>query len=239
MQGTITLDNPQLGDEVNGSFIGKSPNNHFKWIACPDCGKQRWVQNSNISSTNGRCPSCSGKVRKSIKTPESLGIDMDAPKVGDIINGRFINRNPMCLYRWAACQDCNYQRWIGKGDNYLGRCKSCVGHMSGTKANGWKGGRVEHHGYIDIKLSHEDFFFPMANSNNYVSEHRLVMARHLGRCLQAWEIVHHKNGNKSDNHIGNLYLTMKQYHKLGYGQAFQDGYEAGYKQGLIDGGKRR
>ena len=50
-----------------------------------------------------------------------------------------------------------------------------------------------------IKLESSDVYYPMVNNKGFVREHRLVVARALGRCLHLGEVIHHKHGFAKDD----------------------------------------
>lgn len=72
-----------------------------------------------------------------------------------------------------------------------------------------------------IPLPEQELFREMFGKKGSCHEHRLVMARHVGRSLKSTEIVHHKNGVKRDNRIENLeLLESKKGHHTGYGDIY-------------------
>jgi len=144
------------------------------------------------------------------------------PEIGEIQYGKDIGKGvvPYAKFIWHACEICGKERWADfrKGQVSHLRCHPCA--INGKNNSNWKGGRLHAtRGYIRLQLKPDDFFYPMADCAGYVFEHRLVMAKHLGRCLHSWEIVHHKGirvkgkENRSDNLIDNLQIVSDDRHK--------------------------
>lgn len=148
---------------------------------------------------------------------------------------------------YATCQDCGNTRWVilrewrkrnhdhchPCGNKYHHHHNSNSAHW-GENNPRWKGGRIlDKGGYVLVLIRPDDPLYAMGTKKNrdgiprYVREHRLVMARALGRLLDRTEIVHHKDGNPQNNNLGNLELCIAGKHKLSY--------RAGYERGFADG----
>lgn len=112
----------------------------------------------------------------------------------------------------VTCPYCKENRWIYKthlqanksrGSKFTSRCKGCADIAnSGENNYNWKGGRgINAQGYVRVRID-----------GKYKLEHRYVMEKHLGRKLESWEIVHHKDGNRQNNDINNIELHKPKDH---------------------------
>ncbi len=184
---------------------------------CIDCGKERWVSNC-YNHTSGRCPSCSVKHTHQTIRKRIVPI-YGTPYSGEIRPGVDIGKERKRKYIWMKCPNCGVERWVSKRKQMTqtGHCQICAAKAnSGENHGNWKGGIIRHsEGYRAIQVPKDNFFRSMGNTAGYILEHRLVMARHLNRCLLSWEIVHHRNGNRSDNRLENLeLLPTKKFHVI-------------------------
>ncbi len=74
----------------------------------------------------------------------------------------------------------------------------------GEKSPNWKGGIYKDKwGYIRLNTT----------KGRIKLQHRLVMEEFLGRSLEPWEHVHHKNEDRADNSISNLQIVTPTEHK--------------------------
>ena len=179
---------PEIGEIRKGNEVGFNTHKKYCWMACYLCGKENWIELRPENKEHYKCLSCSNKMRK-----HDIGNQKRADEIGRVGRG---------LFMWHTCIDCGKGRWVSvlRGEPKNIRCHICsckrVGFIqrSGQHGSRWKGGRLEtKEGYIKVNLQPDDFFSSMTDISGYVLEHRLVVAKALGRCLHRWEIVHHKH----------------------------------------------
>lgn len=70
------------------------------------------------------------------------------------------------------------------------------------QCNHWKGGFIDQDGYI----------FEKQSDGSYRGVHRIAMETALGRSLNENEIIHHIDGDKTNNDISNLTIMTRAEH---------------------------
>jgi hypothetical protein len=206
---------PVIGEIKRGRDLGKKyKNGAYIFSECEVCGSERWVEYRNGKAKDARCQKCVNKGKSGMKLTHP-NKDIVA-QIGDIKTGEELGlKFKTQRYIYESCKNCGNNRWVQvQSAGKYTKCRKCINKGKVMEKNGhWGGGRkINKGGYVEILLQPDDPFYPMANKSGYVKEHRLVIAKQLGRCLERWEEVHHKGDtfpvysktNKSDNVPNNL-----------------------------------
>lgn len=85
-------------------------------------------------------------------------------------------------------------------------------HARGEDNGAWNGERLySSHGYVKVRVGKGH---PLADPNGYAYEHTLVWAA-AGRVKPdgRFAVIHHRNGNKTDNRLENLEAMSRREHK--------------------------
>lgn len=229
---------PQIGDTRKAVEVGRKGTGRFIYKDCPQCHVPRWIETGKRVDMSRICRRCSNKTKR-----HPLTIPRDKitsiPYEGEIRNAFQLGNRGYGYFIWTQCKICGKYKWVQiysqnkKRSDYCRLCAISLHRMNGHHF--WNGGRIiTHQGYIKIKTRQDSFYYPMADNHGYISEHRLIMAQSLGRCLQPWEIIHHKNGDKQDNKLSNLELTESiGNHSSQHSRGYNDGYTRGYLDGQL------
>ena len=191
----------------------------YRYSICNSCGKERWVRVKDYEQGKGLvCRSCGYPSSNMHQQKRETLLQAGAKRASEIGKPLFKNRDPW--YYPRLCSSCGKEVWQQTKDFHR-VCKSCAYVVRRTaKGNNhpnWNGGKYNHgDGYIVVQVPVDSKFIAMADSRGYCLEHRLIMATYIGRCLLAEEVVHHINGDKTDNSIKNLELLPNDASHLPY-----------------------
>jgi len=145
-----------------------------------------------------------------------------------------------------VCDKCGHEQWVNywnihKKDVHICRSCSCKDTAKTRKGNPWNKGikqsprkvgntYVNNHGYVEVWVGkHTD----ERSAGGYQKEHRVFVELDIGRRLSKQELVHHVDGDKTNNNKDNLVLCSGDFeHRKIHGQLERISFEL-VRKGLI------
>lgn len=149
------------------------------------------------------CPVCEGEVWRPNAWLKKLKLPTCSKSCNGVLRGK----------EWAK------HGYKGRAGWTEASRKSYLANMSGPNNPAWKGGVT----YFKKKGNYKNVkyvrcpteYLGMARKDGYIMEHRLIVARALGRLLSKTEAVHHEDHDTANNSLKNLMLfASNRDHKL-------------------------
>lgn len=190
---------------------------------CAKCGKDRKVNANSITGCIKRgtfsnlCRSCCPNARSKKTLRKYLDKSEETLANGVVVRWATTRQIDRRFVVFVKCI-CGGERLVSIHQIAHSMCRRCSANHAMERNGRWNGGRSDANGYWMVYIPPNDPMISMAEITNKlgwgkVLEHRLVAARKIGRPLESWEHVHHRDGNKKNNLPDNLEILTPNEHR--------------------------
>ena len=220
-----------------GDWHGNKKYPYPYWKVCDQCEKIFPTMDRAQAKRNTTCSQkCQNKIvgeaNSGKNSPEETDylVKMECDQCGETFSKR---KDRIRKDRGDFCSKNCYGEWMSKSKKIQNHMREIAPlgelsekalkkkkeRMTGSSNPSWKGG-VTHEkkrGNYDnpVLVRCPEKFSEMARKNGYVLEHRLKVAKEIGRPLKSEEVVHHIDHDPQNNDIENLMLFRNnREHKL-------------------------
>jgi len=198
---------PEIGEIKRACDVGKSGETLLVWTTCELCGKERWTPRVRGHKL---CVPCAAKTRAREERPITYTGE-GTPEIGDVTTAKILGLSGFMFMYYDPCVKCGMPHWVRKNSRGI-HCTRCAPKNTGPRRDRKSSPKYSDGGYVYVYIEKNDPLRTMTRKDGWILEHRLVVARRLGRPLIKTEVVHHVNGIRHDNRESNLQLLTRETH---------------------------